>query len=309
MKFIITVDTEADNQWGDGGEASLKNIEGLPRFQALCERFGFVPTYLVTSEVAADDQAVYLLSSWQNAGRAEVGAHLHPWTTPPFDEKDKSHAYPSELGDQVLRKKLENLTNLITERVGRTPTSYRAGRFGFDDRQAKILAGLGYVADCSVTPKVSWQKLDKWGSRGPDFRSASVWPYRLADSLWEIPLTILLTGPIRKEDLALVKKFLLMNDGLIKKILNKLFFQLKWLRIFPNSNSSAWSKILKSARDNNLPVVEFIIHSSELWPGTSPYAKDAAAVEKIYQELERMFALFKREGLSGVTLSQFARGL
>ena len=33
MKFIITVDTEADNQWKSGGDISLTNIFAVPRFQ------------------------------------------------------------------------------------------------------------------------------------------------------------------------------------------------------------------------------------------------------------------------------------
>ena len=51
MKLILTVDTEADNQWNVGAELTTDNLSYVPRFQALCEHFEFPPTYLCTYEV------------------------------------------------------------------------------------------------------------------------------------------------------------------------------------------------------------------------------------------------------------------
>ena len=39
MKLILSVDTEADNQWETGASLTTTNLEHVPRFQALCERF------------------------------------------------------------------------------------------------------------------------------------------------------------------------------------------------------------------------------------------------------------------------------
>jgi hypothetical protein len=101
MKLIVTVDTEADNQWDYHGTVSLANLSRLARFQALCERFGFVATYLLASEVLQDRGAVRRLRRWQDEGRAEVGAHLEPWTTPPLMALEKDNPalqiFPSAL--------------------------------------------------------------------------------------------------------------------------------------------------------------------------------------------------------------------
>ena len=51
MKLILTVDTEADNQWDAEVELTTDNLGHVPRFQALCDRFEFPPTYLCTHEV------------------------------------------------------------------------------------------------------------------------------------------------------------------------------------------------------------------------------------------------------------------
>ena len=45
--FIITVDTEGDNLWNYklGDEVSTKNADYIPRFQRLCEKYGFKPLH------------------------------------------------------------------------------------------------------------------------------------------------------------------------------------------------------------------------------------------------------------------------
>ena len=51
-RFLITIDTEGDNLWARPRAISTKNAHFLPRFQALCERHGLRPTYLVNYEMA-----------------------------------------------------------------------------------------------------------------------------------------------------------------------------------------------------------------------------------------------------------------
>ena len=103
MKFIITVDTEADNQWANKGKLSLDNIQKLPRFQELCEKFGFKPTYLLTYEVADSAIAVQIIKPWPDNKLAEVGAHLHSWTTPPYPQDKNQYIFSTELDDEILK--------------------------------------------------------------------------------------------------------------------------------------------------------------------------------------------------------------
>ena len=55
--FIITVDTEGDNQWSiyNGQSITTENANFIPRFQEMCEGFGFKPVYLVNYEMASID--------------------------------------------------------------------------------------------------------------------------------------------------------------------------------------------------------------------------------------------------------------
>ncbi|MBI2474657.1 MAG: hypothetical protein HYV68_03070 [Candidatus Taylorbacteria bacterium] len=323
MKLVVTVDTEADNQWQHRPEISLKNIVFLERFQKVCEQYGFPPTYLITYEVATDEKAVSLLSSWQKRGVAEIGAHLHPWTTPPENgvagpDGKIEHPFPSELPYDLLENKLKSLSRAIHESFGIKPVSYRAGRWGMDERQLKILKDLGFKADCSLTPKVDWRRNigAKGGRGGKDWRSASVYPYYpsecnifLAENdkrLLEVPMTVLYTGVCCREKSALCRIMSRLPESFPKKVLNRLFFKRKWLRVFPKSEIGHWRGIYDSAKLNNLPVMEFMIHSSELMPGGSPSSKTESDVDAVYKNLEAMFTLFRDRGVQGVTLGQFA---
>ena len=103
MYFIVTVDTEADIQKKGSDRAVLSNLASLPRFQALCEAYNVMPTYLITYEVATHRETVENLKNWQDKGMAEVGTHLHPWTNPPIGTMDGELRFPHRLSDKEWR--------------------------------------------------------------------------------------------------------------------------------------------------------------------------------------------------------------
>ena len=49
-----------------------------------------------------------------------------------------------------------------------------------------------------------------------------------------------------------------------------------------------------------------MIHSSELMPGGSPYAKTESAVEETYRRLERVFQYLKNQEILGTTAKTYA---
>ena len=54
--FLITIDTEGDNLWDAAAPLTTHNASFLPRFQQLCERFGFRPTWLTNYEMSQSPQ-------------------------------------------------------------------------------------------------------------------------------------------------------------------------------------------------------------------------------------------------------------
>ena len=183
MKLIITIDTEADNQWAREETLGLKNIDYIPRFQALCDSFQLKPTYLTTYAMAMSEKFIHTVGPYQEAGKAEIGAHLHPWSTPPLIPLTKNdhlhHPFPHEYPQEVLKEKLSELTLAIEKGFKQRPLTFRSGRYGFDTKVAALLVESGYWADCSVTPLVSWRPPD--GSMIASFPSCWVWcPARIA---------------------------------------------------------------------------------------------------------------------------------
>ncbi len=86
--FIITIDTEGDNLWEykDGQSIQTENSRYIPRFQELCEEYGFVPTYLINYEMANDDYLVDYINGKLFCDKCCIGTHLHAWNTPPIYE-------------------------------------------------------------------------------------------------------------------------------------------------------------------------------------------------------------------------------
>src|SRR5262249_39743606 len=136
------------------------------------------------------------------AGTAELGAHLHGEFVEPekrFRGRSYDGAYTAELQRDYPRAlepaKLETLTALFRGRMGRSPASFRAGRFGVGSSTFGILLDLGYRVDSSITPGVLW----RYEVGDVDFRSAPTrWFFADRErflapgssALLEVPVTI-----------------------------------------------------------------------------------------------------------------------
>jgi hypothetical protein len=321
MKLIITIDTEGDNQWDPALPRSTDNIRFIPRFQDLCERYDFPPTYLCTYDVAAVPAFDEILLPLHENTRAEIGAHLHPWTSPPFSRWDRSEtvaAYPSELPAGVFARKLESLTTLLASKLGAPPRSYRAGRWGLSAAHIPVLLQCGYIVDCSVTPLVSWGDAGA-RERGQDFREAPATPYFMAwgdparegaSGLLEVPVTILYTNAWMRRSPWLRAAHRRCRKTRPARFLNRMFsIAPQWFRPFSDMSVARLKAVYDTARRLELPVVEMMFHSSELMPNGSPHNPTAESVERLYQRLEGIFVYLAEQRAEGTTLSAFAEPL
>ncbi|MGZ4199035.1 MAG: hypothetical protein ACXVP1_02490 [Thermoleophilia bacterium] len=322
MRIVVTVDTEADGQWEHGRPLATANVAAWPPFQELCRRHGVRPTYLITSEIAADPAAVAFLRPLAAAGDVEVGAHLHPWTTPPFAEEpglrenDGAHAFPCHLEPDLLRAKLETLTDQVARAAGSRPTSYRAGRFGMDAVGARLLAELGYEVDSSVTPFVTWAAHSGRPGRGggPDFRHHDAYPFRVAGTgapgLVELPVTIMPTYALTRRVPWLLEHWHARParlGGRARRFLPRP--QPLWLRPRPDYVLSDLQTLLARAERAHLPCAVFMFHSSELLAGASPYRPTQHDIDVLLRLLDRLFAWSRTRGHDFVALSAAGRAL
>lgn len=321
MKFILTIDTEGDNQWDHGRELTAENIRYVPRFQDLCDKYSIKPTYLVTSEVCDDIFARQIFTGYLASGTAEIGAHLHSWTTPPFLDKDgykfndPNHAFATELPEDLLIEKIKNLTSQVETSFGAPPSSFRSGRYGFDKNLARILSENGYIVDSSVTPYISWSihKGIPGGKGGPDFINRTAYPYVYSfdnGSLIEIPVTILPTRfPMNISNTIAKRYFGSVDKSFLLKVPRKFLYsnQPLWLRPLLWMNIGLFGELLQEAIKIELPYIVMMFHSSELMPGCSIYRPDKESIEKLYELLEQFFILLHNKNIDSVTLSGAAK--
>jgi len=258
MYFTVTIDTEADHSknWVKSDPLTFKSItEAIPgTLEPLFKKNGASAAYLLTVEVLENEAAVNTLKSLNDC---ELGTHLHPeYIAPEKKHTDYAGTYSKEFSNnyplEVERKKIENITRLFKEKIGRAPRAYRGGKFGFSDNTASILADLDYAADTSVTPGISWQSIG-----GPDFRKMPSQPYMIESAvsgkkLLEVPVSIVFLNGfsrILNRPVWLRPSF---NDALaMKKLVDA------YLRIY-----SGKEKI----------VLNMMFHSMEFYPLASPYS-------------------------------------
>jgi hypothetical protein len=306
---LVGVDTEADDQWSAEGRRTLsvRNAERLPALQALCDALGVRPTYLVTHEMATRDQSASVLRGLLAGGRCEVGAHLHPWSSPPYRAEDQDGRYPSQLPTDLLRRQLTELTEAITTHLGRRPTSYRAGRHGFDERSLAILEELGYTVDTSVDPLFNERR-----KGGPAFAGAPLLPYRPdyrdvrrpgAARILEIPVTAATTPPLPK---SLERLYAALPPIPYRGALRRVGVRPLWLRPSYTALPDILSFATRLSR-RGVPCFNLLFHSSELLPGGSPYTPDEKSVDRFVASLRRVLEhLTGPLGAVGRTYAEFA---
>ena len=295
--LLLSVDTEEDN-WGRARSGvTVENIRELPDFQARCERLGLRPTYFTTWQVASAPWAAGILRDVAADGLAEVGAHLHPWNTPPVEEAFvPRNSMTNNLPPALQCAKLAGLTRAIAEGTGTRPTTFRAGRYGLGRETTQALIEQGYRVDSSVTPWVSWAGMDD----GADFVGAPLGVYALdgttdprhavaAGPLIEVPLSCgytrwpferwsrvhgALTGTaLRRLRLAGIAA----RAGLLQKV-----------TLSPEI--SALPDALRLAEllvAHGVPHLHLTLHSPTLRPGLSPFARSRADVERLHDWIAR----------------------
>ncbi len=311
--FLITIDTEGDNLWDGPHEITTRNARFLPRFQKLCERFSFKPTYLTNYEMANDPFFIDFGRDILARDSGEIGMHLHPLNSPPIKpltaDDHRYQPYLFEYPTPVIRDKIAYLTDLLTEAFQCQMLSHRAGRWAFNETYARILLDLGYRVDCSVTPHISWREYpgDPAQNGGADFFLFPEDHYFVdlddvgragQSSLLEIPVTVFDTAPA---PIRLIKKNF-RRAAFIHRLANKILPTI-WLRPAKGNRRRLFQTVALAERLQKDHLM-FILHSSEFMPGGNPTFLNERDIERLYADMEVLFERIARR-FSGRTLTEF----
>ena len=300
-ELLIVVDTEEEFDWTrpfDRANTATTSILAQAHAQAIYERLGIVPTYVIDYPVARSGEGAAYLRSLREAGRAEIGAHLHAWVTPPHDEPVSTrNSYQCNLPPALERAKLETLTDAIEQAVGARPTAFKAGRHGFGPATARHLIDLGYRIDCSLLPHH-----DMRADGGPDFVGMPDQPFWHPDAhtLLEVPVTTGFFGAAPALARVVPRLFdsntaaklrlpgLLARSGLVARS-----------RLSPEGISAAeQKKLLAQLVHSGRHTFSLVYHSPSLAPGHTPYVRSEDDLARFLGAIEDVLTWF-RDALGG----------
>ena len=245
--------------------------------------------------MAMDERWVKYASQKVKEGKCEIGMHLHAWNSPPEHQlfnKFGGNPYITEYPSEVVREKHRYLKELITKRFGVTPVTYRAGRWATNEALMQILEELGFLVDCSVTPQISHSQISGCTvPGGSNYGKSPVDAYMLGKHLMEVPMTTRYKRSFQ-------------GHSFSSRVRNLLKGRAVWLRPVIQAVDEM-KQLMQECEKDGIDYVEFMIHSSELMVGGSPYCKTEDAIRDCYQKMDEIFTYAIKRGYKGVSLKEY----
>ena len=305
--LAVVVDTEEEFDWGRPFSRDSTATTAIAA-QALAHRrvfdpLGIVPTYVIDWPVATTAPAIAALKTLMDAGRCDIGTHLHPWVSPPHvEEVGTFNSSAGNLAPEIEFEKLRLLTEAIAANFGCRPTVFKAGRYGLGPHSADALSQLGYRVDTSIVPHSSFV-----ADGGPDFSRFSNQPFWFGPRqapLLELPVTTAFCGWLRGHGPWLYPAIstpaarALHLGGIAARSR-----ALERIRLSPEGCGAADMVRLAAtlAKDGN-QVFTLTYHSPSMVPGHTPYVRSSADLERLLDAIHRTCRFFKDE-LGGVFMS------
>lgn len=309
--LLVVVDTEEEFDWSAPFSREATATTSIPaqaRAHAIYDRLGVVPTYVIDYPVVTDPAAVAFLKGLRDAGKAEIGAHLHPWVTPPHvEEVTRRNSYHCNLPPALERAKIEALTAAIQKAFGARPKAFKAGRYGFGSNTKAVLIDLGYEVDCSFVPHT-----DLSGDGGPDFRGVPDRPHWLDEGrgLLEVPLSVGYLGAL--PGLGAKADWLFDSPGAERLRVPGLLARAGLVarsRLTPEGTPpDEQCRLIEAMAARGHRLFSLTYHSPSLAPGHTPYVRDEADLAAFLAGVEQVLTFFRdRMGGTFTTLSEVRR--
>ena len=303
--LCVVIHTEEEFDWGkphDRNATTVEHMRHIGRAQSIFDEFGIVPNYVIDYPIASQPLAIAPLKEFADSGRALIGAHLHPWVSPPHEEAVNAfNSYPGNLPRELEAEKLRRLTEQIELSFGMRPRTYLAGRYGFGRNTGAILEDLGYGVD--ISPAVP---IDFSADGGPDYSGFNSHPFWFGRRrrLLGLPGSGGYVGALRAGGTSLYRRVTspLMKRVKVAGVVARLRL-LERIRLSPEDYDEAEMQRLTTALlEDGVRVFVFSFHSPSVMPGGTPYVRSAADLELFLGKCRRYFEFFFRR-LNGVAMT------
>ncbi len=292
--LYVVVDAEAEFDWSEPFVRSAARVGAMSsqeRSQAIFEPFGLRPLYVIDYAVASQPEGYQPLRRILDRRACLVGAHLHPWINPPFEEElSNRNSYAGNLPPDLEARKLRVLLKTIRENLGISPLFFKAGRYGIGPRTLATLAQLGVRVDFSVLPGA-----DLSARGGVDFRRADAQPYRDA-------VSGILSVPMSRGAVGLLPPLLprigdaLQSPSLIRLHVPGILARLGLANIVTLTPEGVSSReqihLIRSMARRGYRTFVLHYHSPSLVPGCTPYVATPADLDLFLRRLREVCGYF-----------------
>lgn len=289
--LAICVDTEEEFDWSarfSRENYHVNSLKDIRLFQETCEIYGGRPVYAVTYAVVVNSER-RLLSDLVASGRADIGAHLHTWSNPPYHEQvNVFNSYQCNLPPSLEFDKLAVLDEAIRESFGRPATVFKAGRYGLGLSTIANLEKLGFRLDTSPSAGFSFA-----AEGGPDFSEMT------SDPFWLDRACGLLCLPTSGRRVPRGRWQRIVPKGWASR---RRFFSVP-ARLSPETMTFGDMKLLTDLLLEEGPRILLLsVHSSSLTEKGNPYSATKEDVERILADTERYLKYFTERGgrLAGI---------
>jgi hypothetical protein len=292
-QLIVVIDTEEEFEWDkpvDRNSTSVVAMQYIYRVQDIFDNYGITPCYVIDYPIASQEEGYMPLLDIYKDKRCEIGAHLHPWVTPPEEEElVPENTYPGNLEKSLEYEKIKNLTDIIRQNFGFQPIIYKAGRYGFGANTESILKQLGYQIDLSYCPS-----FNHGNDGGPDYSDAHAEPFWFDDDrkLLEIPISgsfVGIAGTASKSLFNLAQNY---KKFKLPGILSKLGVVDRLVLSPEGYSHEEHVKITRHLYHKGVRTFTWSFHSPTVMPNTTPYVNNEQDVKKFLDSFHQYFDFF-----------------
>jgi hypothetical protein len=290
--LMVVVDTEEEFDWTapfSRDATSVTAMRHIDRLQQLCDRVGLTPTYVIDYPVATQPAGYEGLAGWAREGRCCIGAHLHPWVTPPFDEPVTGpNSLMRNLAPSLQHAKMRELCGVIVANTGARPRTFKAGRYGIGGDALAAFDAFGLTVDVSVNPCMNFTP-----EGGPDFSSFDSRPFWIdrARQLLEVPCTHGFVGWARRQGRRLrdaAESLSRCGPGVLNRLgaVNRVMLS-------PEGNTlPEMVALTRALMSDGVTLFTLTLHSPSLDVGHTPYVRSQADLSTLLTAIERYFEFF-----------------
>jgi len=303
--FLVHAEEEFDwSQPFSRAATATTHCQHLPDLHSRITGEGFRAVYLCDYPFAQSEIAARHITDWIADGSADVGAQLHSWVTPPFEEVVSDHnSFQCNLPADLERAKIAALTDLLTARFGSKPSCFLAGRYGYAARTSRIIADAGYRVNFSIDAGRDHSPIG-----GSDFRAIDARPFWDASvrDLLHIPHSAGYTGWASHSVYSGVSQdtwpgrvltHMLAPGNMLQRLRGETHIRLS-PEGYPLPVLKRLTRALYTAGQR---VFTYSLHSPTITPGHTPYTPDRASTDAFMADISE-FLRFFRDDLGGVAV-------